>query len=224
MKKHYGPNEQVLKHIETITQGKRVLELGPGNTPFKNATDFIGWEHGVQPIDKGSNYKVCDFNHHSLPYGDKEFDFVYCRHVLEDLIYPFRVMNEMQRIAKAGYIETPSPMAEIKKGIDGGDPEWRGYHHHIWYVWVHNNKLQFTKKYPISEYFGGIQEDNLQTFLENNPHGWNTYFLWQDSFDYELYQHGADFYLTKDYNKFICTKVLDQATESTQVFYEKTKQ
>ena len=84
--------------------------------------------------------------------------------------------------------------------------------------------IQFTKKYPISEYFGGIQEDNLQTFLENTPHGWNTYFLWQDSFDYELYQHGADFYLTKDYNKFICTKVLDQAMKSTEIFYEKTKQ
>jgi ubiquinone/menaquinone biosynthesis C-methylase UbiE len=50
-----------------------------------------------------------------LPYEDKEFDFVYCRHVLEDLIYPFRVIKEMQRVAKAGYIETPSPMAELKK-------------------------------------------------------------------------------------------------------------
>jgi predicted SAM-dependent methyltransferase len=96
MIKHYAPNEKVLKHIEIITQGKKVLELGPGNIPFKNATEFVGWEHGVQPIDKKENHKVCDFNHHPLPYKDKEFDFVYCSHVLEDLIYPFRVMEEMK--------------------------------------------------------------------------------------------------------------------------------
>jgi len=221
MIKHYAPNEKVLKHIETITQGKKVLELGPGNIPFKNATEFVGWEHGVQPINKKENHKVCDFNHHPLPYKDKEFDFVYCRHVLEDLIYPFRVMEEMKRVAKAGYIETPSPMAELKKGIDGGDPKWRGYHHHIWYVWAHNNKLRFTKKYPISEYFLGIQEDNLKNFLENNPQGWNTYFLWQDSFDYEIYQHGADFYLTRDYNEFVCRKVIGEAMNSTDLFYAK---
>ena len=221
MKKHYGPNEQVLKHIETITQGKRVLELGPGNTPFKNATDFIGWEHGVQPIDKGNNYKVCDFNHHSLPYGDKEFDFVYCRHVLEDLIYPFRVMNEMQRIAKAGYIETPSPMAEIKKGIDGGDPEWRGYHHHVWYVWSDDKKLNFVKKYPISEHFTEIHEKNLQELLEKNPCMWNTYFLWDGSFNYQLYQHGVDFQITNGYKKFIGDGVIPNAIKSTEQFYRK---
>jgi hypothetical protein len=221
MIKHYAPNKKVLKHIETITQGKKVLELGPGNIPFKNATHFVGWEHGIQPIDKSDNHVVCDFNHHNLPFKDKEFDFVYCRHVLEDLIYPFRVMEEMKRVAKAGYIETPSPMAEIKKGIDGGDPKWRGYHHHVWYVWVKDNKLQFVKKYPISEYFNGIQENNLETFLENNSHGWNTYFLWEDSFEFELYQHGVDFYLTKDYNEFVCRKVVGEAMNSTDLFYTK---
>jgi hypothetical protein len=61
MIKHYGPNKKVLDHIEKITIGKKVLELGPGNTPFKNATHFCGWEHGIQPID-ASKHKVCNFN------------------------------------------------------------------------------------------------------------------------------------------------------------------
>jgi hypothetical protein len=51
MIKHYGPNKKVLDHIEKITIGKKVLELGPGHTPFKNATHFCGWQHGIQPID-----------------------------------------------------------------------------------------------------------------------------------------------------------------------------
>jgi hypothetical protein len=218
MIKHYGPNKKVLDHIEKITIGKKVLELGPGHTPFKNATHFCGWEHGIQPID-ASKHKVCNFNDEPLPYQDKEFDFVYCRHVLEDLIYPFRVIKEMQRVAKAGYIETPSPMAELKKQIDGGDPAWRGYHHHVWYVWVNENELNFVKKYPISEYFSGVQEDNLKQFLEKNSHSWNTYFLWEDNFKTKLHQHGADFYLTQNYNEFVCKTVIGQAINTTDKFY-----
>ena len=45
------------------------------------------------------------------------------------------------------------------------------------------------------------------------------YFLWEDSFDYDLYQHGADFYLTKDYNEFVCRKIIGEAIHSTDMFY-----
>jgi hypothetical protein len=221
MKKHYGPNPEVLSYIENLTTGKKVLELGPGHLPFKNATHFVGWQHGVQPIDKGENYKVCDFNHHPLPYADQEFDFVYCRHVLEDLIYPFRVVEEMQRVAKAGYIETPSPMAEVKKGIDGGSPQWRGYHHHIWYVWSNDGKLNFAKKYPVTEYFSGIREKNLEQLLEELPHMWNTYFLWEDTFQYQVYQHGVDFEIATNYNQFVCDGMIPDAVNSTAQFYRK---
>jgi hypothetical protein len=221
MKKHYGPNPEILSYIENLTTGKKVLELGPGHIPFKNATHFVGWEHGVQPIEKGENHKVCDFNHHALPYADQEFDFVYCRHVLEDLIYPFRAIEEMQRVAKAGYIETPNPLAEIKKGIDGGDPKWRGYHHHVWYVWSDDKKLNFVKKYPITEHFHGINEKVIEEMLEKNPCTWNTYFLWNKSFDYQIYQHGVDFQITNDYKHFIIDEVVQDSINSSLNFYRK---
>jgi hypothetical protein len=40
-------------------------------------------------------------------FRDKEFDFVVCSHVLEDVRDPIFVCSQIQRVAKAGYIETP---------------------------------------------------------------------------------------------------------------------
>jgi hypothetical protein len=137
MIKYYGPNPKIIAHIEHICNDKtKVLELGPGLTPFSKATHFCGWDQGSQKIDS-NQHTVCDFSIQKLPYADKEFDFIYCRHVLEDLYNPFLLVEEMSRVGKAGYIETPSPAAELCKNIDCGDSyvPWRGYHHHNSFVW-----------------------------------------------------------------------------------------
>jgi hypothetical protein len=113
MIKYYGPNPKIIAHIEHICNDKtKVLELGPGLAPFSKATHFCGWDQGSQKIDS-NQHTVCDFSIQKLPYADKEFDFIYCRHVLEDLYNPFLLVEEMSRVGKAGYIETPSPAAEL---------------------------------------------------------------------------------------------------------------
>jgi hypothetical protein len=41
MIKYYGPNPKIIAHIEHICNDKtKVLELGPGLTPFSKATHF----------------------------------------------------------------------------------------------------------------------------------------------------------------------------------------
>src|SRR6516164_2319087 len=47
-----------------------------------------------------------------FPFRDKELDFVICSHTLEDIRDPLWVCSEMIRIAKRGYIEVPSRIAE----------------------------------------------------------------------------------------------------------------
>ena len=99
------------------------------------------------------NYKTCDFNHDKLPYEDNEFDFVYARHVIEDLYNPFNLINEMSRVAKKGYIETPSPLAECSQlcdiNIKGELPGYRGYCHHRWLAWNNGKGLQLIEKFPM---------------------------------------------------------------------------
>jgi ubiquinone/menaquinone biosynthesis C-methylase UbiE len=171
MIKYYGPNPKIIAHIEHICNDKtKVLELGPGLTPFSKATHFCGWDQGSQKIDS-NQHTVCDFSIQKLPYADKEFDFIYCRHVLEDLYNPFLLVEEMSRVGKAGYIETPSPAAELCKNIDCGDlyVPWRGYHHHNSFVWEHEGTLCFVKKFPIIEHIFKLDEEGVVKYLEEYP-------------------------------------------------------
>jgi ubiquinone/menaquinone biosynthesis C-methylase UbiE len=171
MIKYYGPNPKIIAHIEHICNDKtKVLELGPGLTPFSKATHFCGWDQGTQKIDS-NQHTVCDFSIQKLPYADKEFDFIYCRHVLEDLYNPFLLVEEMSRVGKAGYIETPSPAAELCKNIDCGDSyvPWRGYHHHNSFVWEHEGTLCFVKKFPIIEHIFKLDEEGVVKYLEEYP-------------------------------------------------------
>jgi hypothetical protein len=51
MIKYYGPNPKIIAHIEHICNDKtKVLELGPGLTPFSKATHFCGWDQGTQKV------------------------------------------------------------------------------------------------------------------------------------------------------------------------------
>jgi hypothetical protein len=64
------------------------------------------------------NFHKIDPISEKLPFADKEFDFVYSRHVLEDSWNPFALCEEMSRVGKSGYIETPSPIVELGRGVD----------------------------------------------------------------------------------------------------------
>jgi hypothetical protein len=69
MIKYYGPNPKIIAHIEHICNDKtKVLELGPGLTPFSKATHFCGWDQGSQKIDS-NQHTVCDFSIQKLPYS-----------------------------------------------------------------------------------------------------------------------------------------------------------
>ena len=196
-KKFWIPLPDVVEWVSTlIDEGANVLEIGPGVTPFSRASHFVDW----QP---GTNITPCDINRDRLPFADKQFDFIYCRHVLEDLYNPFLVCDEMSRVGKAGYIETPSPLAEVCRGIDGGSPKWRGYHHHRYFVWNDDGVLNFAGKYPAIESFDFGDETMIEDFLRKDPMLWNTYFVWRDTLQWKHLQHDIDFKVYNTYRAVI---------------------
>ncbi|MEE3717828.1 methyltransferase domain-containing protein [Tumidithrix elongata RA019] len=184
-----------------------VVEIGPGYSPFPPATEFIDWKDGQLSI---SDIRVhcLDINKDRLPYEDKSVDFIYCRHVLEDIYNPLWVCEEMARVAKAGYIETPSPLAECSRGVDADSPNWRGYVHHRYVVWVHDGKLTFLPKYPIIEHFNLMEvEDEIIELLNSSPLYWNTYFFWNDSFEVNFLQSDQDFNFPKSYQEWLMESI-----------------
>jgi len=211
---YWHPLQDVIDFITSrIRPGARVLEIGPGTVPFRRADVFVDFVdvNGV-PSEK---LIKCDVAKDRLPFPDKSFDFVVCRHMLEDMHNPFPVCAEMSRVAHAGYVETPSPVAELCRGVDGTAPRYRGYHHHRYIVWNDSGILNFVTKYPIIEYLN-MEEDTLKSAL-NEARYWNTYYLWSGEMKVKHVQSPLDFDIPTQYPE-ILRGALNSTVRETDIF------
>ena len=78
------------------------------------------------------------------PFEDNQFDYVICSQTLEDVRDPIRVCQEIARVGRAGYIETPTAITELTRGIQS--PYWCGWQHHRWLVEEADGGLVFFGK------------------------------------------------------------------------------
>ena len=148
--------------LSTLPDDARVIDIGGAAAPFPRADcviDAAPYEARDSGSDNNTNRKLavqqrfsadswiqadlCD--HKPWPIADKAFDFAICSHVLEDVRDPIWMCSEIQRIAKAGYIETPSRVVEQSKGVE--NPRHAGYYHHRWLVSkASERRLEFRHK------------------------------------------------------------------------------
>jgi methyltransferase family protein len=77
------------------------------------------------------------------PFADDQFDFAVCSHTLEDLRDPVWVCSELERVARAGYVEVPAAVEELTWGVNG---EWVGWSHHRWICTVTDGALELVYK------------------------------------------------------------------------------
>ncbi len=77
------------------------------------------------------------------PFAAGQFDFAVCSHTLEDVRDPVWVCQELQRVARAGYVEVPSRLEEQSLGIQG---PWVGWGHHHWLIEPAGGGLCFVFK------------------------------------------------------------------------------
>lgn len=119
-----------------------VLDRNPYTTRGELGADGEGPEHfSAATWVQGD---ICDRT--PWPFADRRFDFVVCSHTLEDVRDPIWVCSELLRVAKAGYIETPSRAEEQCYGIQG---PWVGWGHHHWLVEASGDHLRFTFKHHV---------------------------------------------------------------------------
>lgn len=212
---YWHPASDVIDYLNaSIPKGARVLEIGPGTVPFARADVFVDFVD-VDTVPAGKLIK-CDVANEPLPFADKSFDFVVCRHMLEDMFNPFPICAEMSRVAKAGYVETPSPLAELCRGVDGGAPSYRGYHHHRFVVWDDGERLNFVSKYPLIEHLT-LQEDKLASALRSGPRYWNTYYLWSDEMRVKHVQSPLNFDIPTQYPS-VLNDAMNQSMAATDRF------
>jgi SAM-dependent methyltransferase len=106
-----------------IFPGEKVLDLGSGHHPFPLATVLSDISVADGSIGRaGAKFEnprglpVHEFPVERIPFADGEFDFLYCSHVLEHSTDPERACSEIQRVARRGYIETPTAHKDLWLG------------------------------------------------------------------------------------------------------------
>ena len=100
-----------------ISKKDKVAEVGSGHNPTYRANVIV--EKFIDSnYHRGGDVKIYPHQHfvnadgERLPFKDKEFDYVICNQVLEHVEHPETFVSEQSRIAKRGYIETPSLIGE----------------------------------------------------------------------------------------------------------------
>lgn len=120
-----------------------VLDVGSGDKPHWRADvlldRYAGAEHGGQRSGAAAARvprPLFDADAAAMPFTDKAFGYVVCSHVLEHVVDPGAVIEEMMRVAKAGYIEVPE--AASAKIVD--------FPSHLWWCRLDGDTLAFTAK------------------------------------------------------------------------------
>ena len=200
---------------------KNILEIGPGKCKFPLSNKFVGYNEIID------NYLSIDIDEETLPFNNKEFDFIYSRHTLEDIQNPNFAMNEIIRCCKSGYIETPSPLIEITKGVCGhyGNEKYAGYLHHRYIIWsdIEKCEIYFLPKYSniIDNFLIINNEENHYNLINNFPIYWNNYFIWKDKKPkIIMYKNGINFQLNNENYLNLITIAVETSIKNTNYFIE----
>lgn len=172
-----------------IKPNELVVDVGSGGQPFPYATvlvdQFIEKSRHRDEVFERSGKPLVLADIHSLPFGDKSFDFVYCSHVLEHANDPLETCFEIMRIGKRGFIETPTmgKDALFAWALDK----------HKWHVVAIGQNLCFFEYSPRQ--LMGIQSSfwrdtildkkwyhPLQDIFYNNQDIFNMFFMWFNDF------------------------------------------
>lgn len=116
------------------------------------------------------------------PFADKQFDFVFCAHTLEDLRDPIGVCRELLRVGKSGYIEVPSRLTESSRGVER--PFYCGYYHHRWLCEVEGTRIQFLFKPAMIHAYRRFHF-RKPWYKRMNPKFEAVGFFWKDHFEFE---------------------------------------
>lgn len=169
-----------------------VLEVGSGGNPYPrsnvllDAYEATRERHWVPLVaDRPTVLGYVE----NLPFRDQAFDFVIASHVLEHSIQPEQFLGELQRVARAGYIEVPDAFME----------RVNPYRDHRLEITVRDAKLMIRKK-P-----GWRADDELVELYEHrakplvagelipaHPFDFHVRYYWESSIAFEVLNPAID--------------------------------
>ena len=170
-----------------VAEDALVLEVGAGGNPYPRSNVLLdGFEDSLERQEKSLvNDRplvlgLCE----KLPFRDKAFDFLIASHVLEHTDNPDSFLLELQRVSKAGYIETPDAFFE----------RINPFTYHRLEVASVGRKLLIKKKTSwnvdtelVDMYENKLKNDvAFQHYIRVFPDALYTRFYWSDTIEYEV--------------------------------------
>lgn len=169
-----------------------VLEVGSGGNPYARANVLLdAYEdtrerHWVPLVSDRPT--VLGFVE-NLPFKDKSFDFVIASHVLEHSTDPEKFLRELQRVAKAGYIEVPDAFME----------RVNPYKDHRLEITVRQDQLVIRKK-PLStvdEALVELYSDRAKPLIAGglipaHPFAFHVRYYWSEKIDFVVLNPEVD--------------------------------
>ena len=167
-----------------------ILDVGGGHNPHHRANIVIDRyvsdnTHRCGNLKILQNQQLIIADGMFLPLKDKTFEYVISSHALEHVEDPSVFLNELSRVAKKGYVETPSLIGEwlIPKKS------------HVWAILEIDEKIVLMKKKIIgltpSLDFGDLLQKYVSNnsiefniFMRTNPNLFTVRYEWKDEIDY----------------------------------------
>jgi len=169
-----------------------VLEVGAGGNPYPRANVLLDAYEATRerhwaPLTS-DRPTVLGFVE-NLPFKDHAFDFVIAAHVLEHSADPARFIAELQRVAKAGYIEVPDAFME----------RINPYMDHRLEITCRDNKLVIRKKesWQHDAEVIDLYEDRVKPVLTGDliprhPFEFHVRYYWENEISYVIVNLDTD--------------------------------
>ncbi|WP_447979724.1 class I SAM-dependent methyltransferase [Candidatus Nitrospira bockiana] len=185
-----GPLRHCLPEVP-IARGDRVLEIGSGHAPSQRADVLC--DKYLHTKERPEDKLVVDrplviADAHNLPFKSKSFDYIICSHVLEHAEDPKQFLAELERVGKAGYIETPSEIAE----------NLFYFEYHRWSLVIRDETLILKRKVPGVIWSGNLFHHLFQTdkafrfFFHSHPDMFRIKYYWRDHIDAMIVEQGTN--------------------------------
>ena len=169
-----------------VSQKALVLDVGSGGNPYPRANVLLdAYEesrerHWVPLVtDRPTVLSFAE----QLPFKDKAFDYVIASHVLEHSPEPENFLNELQRVASAGYIEVPDAYME----------RTNPYRDHRLEITVRDKRMIIRKKTSwktdtdlVEMYENRVKKVITSETMRRHPFEFHVRYYWEDKIDYEI--------------------------------------
>lgn len=172
------------KLLLPIYGGGLNLDVGSGGNPHPMAdvllekyVDDTHRYHGIKVDRTTILADAC-----KMPFANNAFNFVFAFHVLEHMHQPAEFLEELQRVGKRGYIETPNSIYE----------RITPYSMHLLEIFHLNNKLYIYKKSGPAgdDYIGCLRilenDKSWKHFFSSNPKYFHSCYSWEDEINFEI--------------------------------------